>query len=57
MYKDEVLDRIRQVRQEISEEHGHDPYRLVEYYHSLQERHRDRIRQVRSVTTVEVRET
>jgi len=30
------LERIRRVRHEISEEFGHDPRRLVEYYIELQ---------------------
>lgn len=40
---DPTLDRIRQVRHEISAEFGHDPQRLVEYYMRLQERHGDRL--------------
>lgn len=40
---DPTLDRIRQVRREISAEFDHDPQKLVEYYMRLQERHRDRL--------------
>lgn len=40
---DPTLDRIRRARREISAEFGHDPYKLVEYYIKLQERHRDRL--------------
>jgi hypothetical protein len=40
---DPTLDRIRQVRHEISAEFDHDPQKLVEYYMRLQERHRDRL--------------
>ena len=36
------LERIRRVRHEISEEFGHDPRRLVEYYIELQGSHADR---------------
>lgn len=37
------LERIRRVRHEISEEFGHDPRRLVEYYIELQDSHADRL--------------
>ena len=37
------LERIRRVRHEISEEFGHDPRRLVEYYIGLQDSHADRL--------------
>ena len=40
---DPTLDRIRRTRHDISAACGHDPYKLVEYYLRLQERHRDRI--------------
>ena len=35
---DPTLERIRQVRHEISAEFDHDPQKLVEYYMQLQER-------------------
>jgi len=37
------LERIRRVRHEISEQFGHDPSRLVEYYIELQNSHADRL--------------
>ena len=37
------LAQIRRVRHEISEEFGHDPNRLVEYYIKLQNSHADRL--------------
>jgi hypothetical protein len=37
------LERIRRVRHEISQECGHDPRRLVEYYMELQKAHADRL--------------
>ena len=40
---DGALDRIRRVRHEISEEFGHDPRRLVDYYIGLQTSHADRL--------------
>jgi hypothetical protein len=39
---DPTLDRIRQVRHEISAEFDHDPEKLVEYYMRLQEERRNR---------------
>ncbi|HUT12227.1 MAG TPA: hypothetical protein VMY42_17140 [Thermoguttaceae bacterium] len=43
MIPDSPLVRVRKARCRISEECGHDPKRLVEYYMKLQERHRDRL--------------
>lgn len=43
MSEDQVIDRIREVRRQISEECGHDPHRLVEYYKKLQQQHQDRM--------------
>jgi hypothetical protein len=43
MEPDSPLLRVRKARCRISEECGHDPKRLVEYYMKLQERHRDRL--------------
>jgi|LSQX01.2.fsa_nt_gb hypothetical protein len=37
-YEDPGIGWIRRVRHEISEECGHDPHRLVEYYRRLEER-------------------
>jgi hypothetical protein len=40
---DEEIDRIREVRHQISEQFGHDPYRLVAYYMELQKEHAERL--------------
>jgi hypothetical protein len=37
--KDEAITQIRQVRHRISEEHGHDPQSLVNYYIELQKQY------------------
>ncbi len=37
--KDEAISQIREVRHIISEEHGHDPQRLVDYYIELQKQY------------------
>lgn len=37
------IERIRRARHEISEEHGHDPRRLVEYYMNLEKGHASRL--------------
>jgi len=44
MVDDAVIQRVRDVRHVISEQHGHDPVRLVEYYMHRQEEHKDRLR-------------
>ena len=36
---DEELAHIREVRHRISEQFGHDPYRLVAYYMELEKQH------------------
>lgn len=36
---DEEIARIREARHQISEEFGHDPYRLVAYYMERQKEH------------------
>jgi hypothetical protein len=43
MQPDSPMVRVRKARCQISEECGHDPKRLVEYYMKLQERHADRL--------------
>jgi len=43
MPPDSPLARVRKARHRISEECGHDPKRLVQYYMELQQRHRDRL--------------
>ena len=40
---DEEIDRIREVRHSISEEFGHDPYRLVAHYMELQKDHPEKL--------------
>ena len=40
---DEEIDRVRAVRQRISERFGHDPYRLIAYYIEQQKEHQDRL--------------
>ncbi|MBW4441063.1 MAG: hypothetical protein KME10_07495 [Plectolyngbya sp. WJT66-NPBG17] len=39
MKNDEAISEIRRIRHTISEEHGHDPQALVNYYIELQKRH------------------
>jgi hypothetical protein len=40
---DPTLIRIREARHRISEECGHDPQRIVEYYAKLEKNYQDRI--------------
>lgn len=40
---DEEIARIREVRHRISEQFGHDPYRLVAYYMELQKKHPEKL--------------
>jgi hypothetical protein len=40
---DEVIARIREARHRISEEFGHDPYRLVAHYMELQKKHPEKL--------------
>jgi hypothetical protein len=40
---DEEIARIREVRHRISEEFGHDPYRMVDYYINLQKEHPEKL--------------
>jgi hypothetical protein len=42
---DPVIDEIREVRRQISEQCGHDAERLVAYYMAMQEKYRDRLLQ------------
>jgi hypothetical protein len=44
---DPTIDRIRQVRHQISAEFGHDPKRLVAYYADLEKEFPDRFLQER----------
>ncbi|MBI4871525.1 MAG: hypothetical protein HY814_08155 [Candidatus Riflebacteria bacterium] len=43
MENDPVIDRIREARHRSSEECGHDPVRLVEYFLRWQEQHACRL--------------
>lgn len=43
--QDAAIIRIRQVRHRISEQHGHDPQRLVDYYLELQQQFTKRLLQ------------
>ena len=40
---DPTITRIRKARHQISEECGHNPQRIVEYYGKLQKKYQDRI--------------
>lgn len=44
MLDDPVIQRVRKARHTISELHGHDPFKLVQYYVQRQKANRDRIR-------------
>jgi len=39
----DALKAVRHIREKISREHENDPRRLVDYYMSLQMRHKDRL--------------
>jgi hypothetical protein len=39
---DPTIDRIRETRHRISETHGHDPQKIVEYYIELQKKYQRR---------------
>ena len=43
MEPDSALVRVRKARMQISEECGHDPKKLIDYFMNLQQRHRDRL--------------
>jgi hypothetical protein len=40
---DPTITRIREARHQISEECGHDPQRIVEYYARLEKKYQDRM--------------
>jgi len=40
---DEEIARIREARHKISEQFGHDPYRLVAHYMELQKEHPEKL--------------
>jgi hypothetical protein len=43
MQDDPAIVHVREVRHRISQQHAHDPKKLVEYYIQLQEKHQDRL--------------
>jgi len=43
MKTDPTVDRIRQIRHEISEECDHDPKKLIEYYMKYQKKYKGRL--------------
>ena len=43
MKDDPVIARIREVRHKISEAHGHDAKRVIDYYIQLQKKYKDRL--------------
>lgn len=40
---DPTIERIREARHKISEEHNHDPQKVVEYYIELQKKYKRQI--------------
>jgi hypothetical protein len=40
---DPTIQRIRDARHRISEQNGHDPRRIVQYYIEIQKKYKDRI--------------
>lgn len=38
----DALERVRHARHQISEQFGHDPKQLIEYYMTLQQRYKER---------------
>lgn len=53
MDKDEAIGQIRETRHRISEEYGHDPQKLVDYYIELQKQypHLSQFKELRPETT------
>jgi len=43
MKTDPTIERIRQIRHQISEECGHDPQQLLKYYMKYQQQYADRL--------------
>lgn len=43
MKEDPAIAAVREVRRRISESVKHDPRAIVEYYHRLEQRHRERL--------------
>ena len=42
MKDDPTIEKIREVRHKISEQHQHDPEQVIRYYMQLQQRYKDR---------------
>ena len=40
---DPTIERIRETRHRISEEHNHDPEKIVQYYLELQKKYQERL--------------
>lgn len=53
MQDDPAIERVREVRHQISQQCEHDPKKLVEYYMQLQERHKDRLLDLGKLKEVE----
>ncbi len=51
MGEDPVIQDIRRIRQQISQEQEHDPRKLVEYYRQRQQGHPERLWQGEAVDT------
>ncbi|MCK5719045.1 MAG: hypothetical protein KAH84_03740 [Thiomargarita sp.] len=54
MMNEPTLTRIRKVRQRISAECGHDPYKLVKYYIEFQKQYQDRLIPKKSVNQISI---
>ncbi len=50
-----LIERIRNVRHQISEEYNHDPKQLVEHYIELEKRHKERFIDLEEIYTVQSR--
>lgn len=44
MLDDPVIQLVRKARHAISARHGHDPFKIVQYYIQRQQTHKDRIK-------------
>jgi hypothetical protein len=40
---DDAIEEVREIRRRISEQFGHDPVKLVEYYIEVQKQYADRL--------------
>lgn len=48
---DPTIERIREARHRISEEHGHDPQKIVEYFLELQKKYDERLLDTKETQT------